>query len=236
MNANLLIATVLLCGGFLSVKAGKLTFAGGLTGCIIGWFVFAGVGVAGLVMLASFFILATFATSIGIDSKVQLGLIEDSKAPRTASQVFANAGLAGIIGFLMLYFPQYVVVCRWMMGACFASATSDTLSSEIGNAYGTKFYNILSLKKDKRGDNGVISLEGSVAGLAGTICIAIEYFFYYGSMLQALFIVFTGTAGNFTDSILSATLERRKLIGNDTVNFLNTATAAFIVLLLFLLQ
>jgi uncharacterized membrane protein len=46
-------------------------------------------------------------------------------------------------------------------------------------------------------------------------------------------IVVAGTAGNLADSYLGATLERKQLLSNDAVNFLNTAIAALIAYLLY---
>jgi len=40
-----------------------------------------------------------------------------------------------------------------------------------------------------------------------------------------------GIAGTFADSLLGGTLERRGLIGNNTVNFLSTLVAASLVFL-----
>jgi len=45
-------------------------------------------------------------------------------------------------------------------------------------------------------------------------------------------IIIAGTAGNLTDSILGAVLERRGIIGNNMVNFLNTLTAALLVIVM----
>jgi uncharacterized membrane protein len=48
-----------------------------------------------------------------------------------------------------------------------------------------------------------------------------------------LIIIIAGTIGNLTDSVLGGTVERKGLVNNNTVNFLNTATAALTALLLF---
>ena len=234
MNINyIIIAIILSVGAVLSVLSQKLTLAAAITGWIIGLMVFTGSGFGGVVMLATFFILATIATSTGKKSKERLGIAEKRKGRRTAGQVIANAGVAAISGFLMWIFPNYSLFFQLALAGSLASATADTVSSELGNVFGSNYYNIITFKKDIKGLDGVISLEGTLAGIAGSGMIAIVYFLFFKSYEQAIFLIIAGTMGNFADSVLGATLERKKQIGNNTVNFLNTIAGALIATLLF---
>ena len=200
----------------LSVFAKKLTPIAALVGGVIGVCVYIGAGFTGIAMMAAFFALGTIATSW------------------KASQVIANAGVAVIISLLVPFFPQHSVLFQVMIAAAFSSATADTLSSELGNVYGRRFYNILSLKKDQRGLDGVVSSEGTLAGVCGSIIIALIYVigFDWNSYLFFL-IVLSGTIGNLSDSVLGAAFERKGVLQNDVVNFLNTLVAALVAVLLF---
>ena len=113
-----------------------------------------------------------------------------------------------------------------MIAGSFAAAAADTLSSELGNVYGSRYYNILTFRKDTRGLNGVVSLEGSLLGIAGSVVIAGIYGFAYGWSPGPLYIVLAGTAGNLVDSLLGATWERKHYLSNNGVNFLTTLIGA----------
>jgi uncharacterized protein (TIGR00297 family) len=176
-------------------------------------------------MMATFFLLGSFATRWKMNIKEAAGFAETNKGRRSAGQVLANAGIAGALGLLACVYPDQQILFTMMMAAAFAAATGDTLSSEFGMVYGKRFYNIVSFRPDINGENGVVSLEGSLFGLAGSLLIALIYCFAFG-WKGLLPVVIAGLAGNLADSILGATLERRRRINNNIVNFLNTMIAA----------
>ena len=226
-----LFIAVLLVGVVSSIVTGKLTVAGGITGGVLGLFLYAGAGWTGVVLMGSFFVLGTAATSWKRSTKERLGVAEGQKGKRTASQVLANGGTGALLGLLAWLYPQHKDVFQLMMAAAFSSAAADTLSSELGSIYGRQFYNILSFKKDQRGLDGVVSLEGTFFGIAGSLIIAAVYSIGFGWGIGVLWIVIAGTIGNLTDSLLGALFERRGLLPNDLVNFLNTVVAALAGLL-----
>lgn len=237
MNLGLIALLTILCAAAISsVKAKKLTPVAAFTGWLIAVLVYQATGYAGVTMMATFFILATIATSMGFRVKQNLGVAERDKGRRTAGQVFANAGVAGLISIISYLDKSRTELYTLMISASLASATADTLSSELGNVYGQKFYNIVSLKKDKRGLDGVVSLEGTLIGIAGSTVVAFVNAIFSGFNISNLLIIVAGTIGNLSDSYLGATLERKGLINNNTVNFLNTLFAAITALILFVVS
>lgn len=234
MMSYVVVAAVLLVGVIVSIVTNKLTLGGAITGGVIGFSVFLGAGYTGLIMLAAFFILGTGATSHKKAVKVKLKIAQPNRGRRTVGQVFANGGVAALLGLYAWFYPSILI--QIMIAASLASATADTLSSELGSVYGKRFYNIISLKRDQRGLDGVISLEGTFIGGLGSAIIAAIFCMHYEWSNVFLWITIAGTIGNICDSILGATLERKGDISNDIVNFLNTFIAAFIIYIYMLLM
>lgn len=225
-----LVYLFLLAGMLLSYRAQKLTLAGSVTGGLVGLLVYQGGGSIALILLVLFFGAGTVATRIGKHKKPSASGRDESR--RTAGQVLANGGVAALLGLFALILPQHVLLFKLMIAGSLAAATADTLSSELGMLYGRRFYNVLTLRPDTRGLDGVVSLEGTLIGIAGAALIATAYGYLYGFPPMAV-IILAGFTGNLADSVLGATLERRGMIGNNLVNFLNTFFGALICWLLY---
>lgn len=223
-----LVLLLLGSGMFYSVRAGKLTTVAAGTGGALGLLIYLGSGFTGLALLALFFALGTAASSWHVADKRRLGLAEENKGRRTAGQVVANAGVASLMGLMAWQYPPAAPLAQLMLAGSFAAATADTLSSELGNVYGRRYYNILTLRPDTRGLNGVVSLEGSLLGLTGTAVLAAAYCLGFGWGAAFGWLLVAGTAGNLMDSMLGATLERSGVLGNNAVNFINTLTGALV--------
>lgn len=223
---DVLIYLFLLSGVVISYTTRKLTLAGAITGGLVGLLIYKGAGYSGLLMMSFFFIAGSWATGWHKQDKLTIGIAESDKGPRTAGQVLANGGVAAILGAIAWCMPQQAALMQLMIAGSLASATADTLSSELGTVYGRNFYNILSFKKDRRGLDGVVSLEGTLIGVLGAGFIAIIYALFFGWGWPVCWVIVAGATGNLADSVLGAALERRHVIGNNAVNFLNTLIGA----------
>lgn len=232
ISEHLLLITVIFAGAISSALLKKLTWAASFTGFILALVIFVGAGYTGIIMMATFFIIAVVATNWKATQKLKKGLAENRNGTRDAYQVLANAGAPALAGtlFLLNIIPKSLVVL--IIASCFSSAIADTVSSEMGNIYGKKYYNILTLKKDQRGLNGVVSMEGFLFGLSGSFLIAAIYSYSFGWNIFTVIIIIAGTAGNILDSILGATVERKGFISNNAVNFLNTLFAGVLAALM----
>lgn len=233
MLQNAIVFILLCTAAVATVVLKKLDAKAAVAAVVIGFMVWLGEGYTGIAMLATFFIAGTLATSWKMRTKQQTGLAEQHRGQRTAAQVIANGGVAALLSLLSFMLREQQPLLLLMVASSLSSAIADTLSSELGNVYGKKFYNIMNFKKDLRGLNGVISFEGTLIGIAGSILIALVYTVQAGFTVDFLWIVIAGTVGNLTDSVLGATLERKHILNNDAVNFLNTITGAAAGLLLY---
>jgi uncharacterized protein (TIGR00297 family) len=229
-RSDIVGVSILSAGLLFSIGRKKLTVPAALTGAILGWIIYAGAGYTGLAMLTAFFILGTAATSWKKAAKRPFKTDEGPHSTRHTGQVIANAGTAALIGSVLLLVPGHQTFLTIMLASAISAATADTLSSELGMVYGRRCYNILTGKPDKKGLDGVISLEGTLIGVLGSVIIAGIYALGYcdHSIISFLIIVLAGTIGNLTDSVLGATLERNHILSNDGVNFFNTLTAALV--------
>ena len=233
MEQNGIVFILLCTAAIVTTVLKKLDAKAAVAAVIIGFVAWLGEGYTGIALLATFFIAGTLATSFKMHIKQQAGLAEQHRGQRTAAQVIANGGVTAILSLLSFVCVQQQPLLLFMIASSLSSATADTVSSELGNVYGKKFYNIMNFKKDIRGLNGVISFEGTMIGVAGSSLIALIYTLQAGFTIHFLWIVIAGTIGNLTDSVLGATLERKHILNNDAVNFLNTLTSALVGLLLY---
>jgi uncharacterized protein (TIGR00297 family) len=197
-----------------------------------------------LVALVTLFLLTFAATRTGRVRKGRLGLSEGRRG-RSASQVAANLGIASWLAFpfgqIALRFPYtsrhvasdlYLLTgVRLMVLAALTEATADTVSSEIGQAFGGTPILLTTLRRVAPGTDGAITLLGTIAGIAAAALIAITGIPAMGMSVAECAVAFAaGVAGLFFDSLLGATVESRGWIGNDLVNFFSTAFAAAVSL------
>ncbi|RZA03857.1 MAG: DUF92 domain-containing protein [Sphingobacteriaceae bacterium] len=225
---NILIYLLLASGASFSFIKHKLTLPGAVTGLVAGLFIYEGTGLTGFTMLCLFFIAGSWATSWHKNEKN----ISEANHPRTSGQVLANGGVAALLAIVAFIKPDLSPLLLVMLAGSLASAMADTLSSELGMVYGKRFFNVITFKKDERGLDGVVSVEGTLIGLGGAFVTAL-LFWLFTDWSKALYIItIAGFLGNIVDSILGATLERKGIIGNNMVNLLNTLTGALVCYIL----
>jgi len=198
--------------------------SGALAGGVACFLLFAGSGPTTFATLAALFLMTWVATRLGYRHKLALGLAERREG-RNAWQVLANLAVAAIGSVTFSATGDRV----WLIAAlaALAEAATDTVASEIGQYSGPDARLITTWERVPPGTDGGITISGSIAGLAAGLVIAAVA--TVGGMLpraQIWIPVAAGFAGMLIDSILGATLQRRRWINNEAVNFFATLAAA----------
>ncbi|WNY23534.1 hypothetical protein MmiHf6_08420 [Methanimicrococcus hongohii] len=196
------------------------------------------------VLLVAFFILGGGFTKYKFKQKKAAGLAESKTGIRSYENVFSNSLWALIIAVLygvLEAHPEY----NWLaMPLAFAyvgtvaTATGDTMASEIGVTSKGPTYMITNFRKSKPGEDGGVSLLGEAAALTGSIIIGLMAFAFgiIGSLPLALGVAIAGGfIGTNIDSVLGAIIQKRGWLTNSGVNFVSTLSGALISFALYFL-
>ena len=196
--------------GGISYKRKSLDLLGSLIMIFMGITIIFSAGVPWFILIVLFFGLSIFATRFSKPYKKEIGQYEKT---RTAKNVISN----GLVAFLMAAFGSYYLPLAGGFIGAVATATADTLASEIGVLQEPRL--ITTFKKVPPGTDGAISILGTSSFLLGIIS---------DPLIAIKISVISGTLGCFIDSILGAILERRHYINNEHVNLLATICGAII--------
>jgi uncharacterized protein (TIGR00297 family) len=210
----------------VALRAGAVDLSGMVGGAAVGTLTFGCTGWGGYAVLLSFFVLGSAATRLGYRRKARLGIAQEKKGARSARHALANCGVAVYLGLLAIGSARGAL--HLVAFACaYATAAFDTVSSEVGQAYGGRPVLITSLRRVPPGTNGAVSWVGTAAGaLAAT---AVGLVAWAGGLIEPQMlgpVVLAAFLGSTADSFLGATLEARGLMDNDAVNFSNTLVGA----------
>lgn len=215
----------------LAYRARSVDRSGAVAGFLVGTAIFTALGWRGYLLLLAFFVFGTLATKLGYRRKAKSGLAQEKGGRRSARHALANAGVATCAAIFALTTPHRELYLLAFAGA-FATALADTLGSEIGQLWGRRTFLVTSLKPVPRGTEGAISVEGTLAGVAGAAAIASFGFLagFYPAWGVAV-VTLAAVLGSLLESVVGATLERRALLDNEAVNFLNTLIGALLAVL-----
>jgi uncharacterized protein (TIGR00297 family) len=237
----------LLVNGALAIAGYYLhsvSFSGAVGGWFLGTTLILGAGWPMYAALLAFFLIGTAATKLGYQRKAKLGLAQEGGGRRGFSHAFSNAGVAAICAIAVSRLSRMDVdpidwmTLAYLMGiASLATATADTTASEIGQLIGRRAFLPLSLRRVPVGTEGAISIEGTLAGLAGGFAVALAGVraMHYGldldpGWLAIALITACAFLGSYLESIAGSWNRKRiSPVPNGVLNFFNTAAGALLM-------
>lgn len=224
---NWIYVIVLFILGFITYRRKSLDLFGSAVMIIMGVVIIFSAGTNWLLLIILFLVMSLLATKYSKKYKMSLGEFEGR---RTSKNVISNGVVACFMAAFGGYYSPFV---GGFIGAI-ATATADTLGSEIGvlDAHPRL---ITTLQKVDPGTNGAVSVLGTVSGMVGAAIIGIAAYFLgvVPHPESAILVsIVSGTVGCFIDSILGALFENRDLLTNEHVNLIATIFGAVVGILL----
>ncbi len=205
--------------------------SGVVAGFLVGFLIYAFLDWRGYLLLLAFFVIGSACTKFGYKRKAAARLAQENKGRRGMRHALANAGVATACAVFaaLAPSPMIAVVFALAFAGAFATAAADTASSEIGQLLGRRTFLITTFRPVPRGTEGAVSLEGTLAGIFASLVIAAigagVGLFPWKGVLAVGVAAFLGTT---FESVVGAALEKRQLLDNEALNFLNTLVGALI--------
>ncbi|KAL6953983.1 Protein vte6, chloroplastic [Sarracenia purpurea var. burkii] len=195
-------------------------------------------GPSGFLLVATYFVIGTAATKVKMAQKEAQGVAEKRKGRRGPGSVIGSSAAGCVCAFLSIFGVGGKAFSHlWELGfvASFCTKLSDTVSSEIGKAYGKATYLITTFKIVPRGTEGAVSIEGTIAGLLASIVLS-----FVGSLMgeinipEAVICVIASQIANLGESLIGAVLQEKEgfqWLTNDVVNVLNISMGSILAVL-----
>ncbi|MEB3290962.1 MAG: TIGR00297 family protein [Leptolyngbya sp.] len=237
-----LVNTILLGLAWVLPKK-LLTPAGYLNAWGLGVLVWGALGWRGYGVVMVYFLLGSAVTRVGLARKLAAGIAEGRSGVRGPENVWGSAlvGALCALGLVVLSetsragelspWPQLLALAYV---SSFSTKLADTTASEVGKAYGQRTFLITTLRPVPPGTEGAVSVEGTLAGVVGSLAIALVG--WGVGLISAwgipLCLVAAFIATNL-ESVIGATLQTRiPWLTNELVNILNTAIGAALAIVL----
>ena len=215
--------------GVLAYRAKIADVSALLSAALLGVLIIVFSGLSWFLLLLTFFILGGGFTRYKYAYKESIGIAQAKNGIRSYENVFSNSTAALVLAVAYGVFPEHSLPIIYAYMGTVATATGDTLASEIGTTAKGRPRMITTLKPSEPGADGAVSLLGEFAAILGSAVIGILAYLL-GVSDNFILTVLVTTAGGFfgtnIDSLLGATLQKRGVLSNSGVNFAATFTGA----------
>ncbi|MFN6559046.1 MAG: TIGR00297 family protein [Nostoc sp. ChiSLP01] len=232
--------TILLCLAAIAPKK-LLTPAGLFHAWLLAILIWGTLGWQGYAVVMFYFLVGSGVTRIGMAQKEAEGIAEKRSGARGPENVWGSALTGALcalgVGLLnsgaILPNPQSSIPnlqSLLLLGyvASFSTKLADTTASEVGKAYGKSTFLITTLQPVARGTEGAVSLEGTLAGIVGSVAIAlVSWGVGLIDVLGVAWCVLAAFIATNLESVIGATLQSKYTwLTNEVVNIFNTLIGA----------
>lgn len=228
--AALLINTVLIA---VAQRLPVLTRAGWIHAGALGTILWGCLGWRGWTAVVLYLVLGSLVTRLGFARKQAAGLAEARGGRRGPANVWGSALTGALLALLIgAGIPSREVVLIGF-AASFAAKLADTFGSEIGKRWGRTTVLITTLRPVPPGTDGAISVEGTLASIAGSglMTALILALGLIPSFAVALMVTGVGVVATLLESLLGALAQGRVTwLSNELVNGIQTAVAALLAI------
>ena len=220
------LVNALLAGTAYALKT--VNPSGVIAGFLVGFLIYLFLDWNGYLLLLAFFVIGSGCTKFGYKTKAAHKIAQEGGGRRGARHALANAGVATACA-LFAAVTDHPVLFGLAFAGAFATAAADTASSEIGQVIGRRTFLLTNFRPVPRGTEGAVSLEGTLAGVIASLVIAaIGAGVGLYPWIGVLPIVLAAFVGTTFESLVGAALEKRQLLDNEALNFLNTLVGALV--------
>lgn len=206
-----------------------LTPSGLVHAWILGVLVWGILGWPGYGVVLFYFLAGSAVTKVGMAQKAEAGIAEKRSGARGPENVWGSAASSTLCALATLVVPieYYPLLCLGYVSG-FSTKLSDTTASEIGKAYGNRTFLITTLRPVPRGTEGAVSLEGTLAGIAASVVIAVLAWTVGLISLAGIgWCVIAALIATNLESVIGATIQSQfAWLTNEVVNGINTLIGA----------
>ena len=217
-------------------KTPIMTRNGWISAGALGTILWGCMGFFGWISVVIYLIFGSLVTKIGFQYKQNIGIAEKRGGRRGPENVWGSAATAVILAIMIKLNILNQSILEVAFAASFAAKLADTFGSEIGKRFGSNTFLITTFQKVKKGTEGGISLEGTLASLCGSFLMS--YFMLMLGIIstknQLLIVLISGFIATIAESIIGAKFQEKYHLSNEFVNFIQTTLSSLISIVLFL--
>ena len=239
--------------GYAGYRRSVLARSGWLGAIITGTIVFGFGGFEAALLLIAFFVSSSLLTRYQAASKLEVAETFSKGGQRDFGQAMTNGGIATVTAIIFGLTTNPMAFAAFT--GALAAANADTWATELGVLAKRAPRLITTGREVRRGTSGGVTLEGTLAAVAGAAVIGLLAALIRADGVLLPVAVVAGTIGSLFDSVLGATVQGiyysaargkeservvdpdgtsnqlmrgRRWINNDVVNFASTLIGALI--------